>query len=173
VSSVTDRRDFLRYTAAGAIILAADALLPRAAFAAPKAGDTLPSLALPDMKSNRVTVPGAYSGKVIVLHFWATWCSYCLTEMTSIEVLYKNFEKKGFAPFSVNVGQQQDVIESYLGKLRPTYPIMLDADSSTARTYGVTVIPTTFIADRKGIIRYKVLGEITTTGLRKILQSLL
>lgn len=169
-----DRRDFLRYAAAGAITLAAGALPPlRAAFAAPKVGDILPSLALHDMKGNRVTIPGAFGGKVVVLHFWATWCPACIKEMTSLEFLYKNFEKKGFAPFSVNVGQQLDVIESYLGKLRPTYPILLDADSSTVRTFGVTGIPTTFMADRKGVIRYRILGEITTAGLRKVLLSLL
>jgi cytochrome c biogenesis protein CcmG/thiol:disulfide interchange protein DsbE len=93
--------------------------------------------------------------------------------MTSIEFLYKNFEKKGFAPFSVNAGQTRGVIESYLGKLRPTYPILLDADSSAARTFGVTGIPTTFMTDRKGIIRYRIAGEITTTALRKILLTLL
>jgi thiol-disulfide isomerase/thioredoxin len=120
-----------------------------------------------------MTIPGDFSGKVVLLHFWATWCSYCINEMTSIEFLYKNFEKKGLAPFSVNVGQQRDAVESYLGKLRPTYPILLDTDSSTAKTFGVTGIPTTFITDRNGIIRYKILGEVTTTGLRKILLSLL
>ncbi|HTP04763.1 MAG TPA: TlpA disulfide reductase family protein [Nitrospirota bacterium] len=169
-----NRRDFLRYTAAYTITLATDALwTTRPAFAAPGVGDALPSLALPDLKGNHVAIPGGFGGKVILLHFWATWCSYCINEMTSLEFLYKNFEKKGFSPFSVNVGQKRDAIESYLGKLRPTYPILLDADSSTVKTFGVTGIPTTFITDRKGIIRYKILGEITTTGLRKILLTLL
>ena len=169
-----DRRDFLRCAAAGVITLATDALFPSAvAFAALKVGDTLPSFALPDLKDNRVTMPGAVGGKVVVLHFWATWCPYCINEMTSIEFLHKNFEKKGFTPFSINVGQQRNVIESYLGKLRTTYPILLDTDSSVAGTFGVTGIPTTFIADRKGIVRFKILGEITTAGLRKIVLSLL
>jgi len=73
----------------------------------------------------------------------------------------------------VNVGQQKDVAEAFVTKLKLSYPILLDTNSAISKRYGVKAVPFTFIIDRKGIIRKRILGEAGNETIEKIIQDLL
>jgi thiol-disulfide isomerase/thioredoxin len=128
---------------------------------------------LPDLKGNLVSLPDGFKGKIVLIHFWASWCPYCIKEMVAIESLVLKFKGKGLAPFSINVGDRKVVAETYVAPLKISYSILLDPKSLTARKYGVTGIPTTFILDRQGILRFKIPGEIDQKGLDRLLAKLL
>jgi peroxiredoxin len=158
----------------GALAATAAALVrPRAAPAALRAGDTPQSVTLPALDGSPVKLPDEYKGKIVVVHFWASWCSYCIKEIDALEALFGQHREHGLVPVSVNVGETQAAASSFLRGRNVTYPILLDPSSSTARRYGVTGIPTTFILDRDGAIRFKILGEINRESLRRILSGLL
>ncbi|MGO9380367.1 MAG: peroxiredoxin family protein [Dissulfurispiraceae bacterium] len=143
------------------------------ASAAIKSGDTPPAVTLQNIKGGSITLPTDFKGKIIVIHFWASTCPYCLKEMLAIESLNNEYKAKGIAPFSINVGQSKETAEAYIAKGKITYPILLDPVSSTARLYGVTVIPMTFIIDIKGVVRYRIMGEINRNGLDRLLLSVM
>jgi peroxiredoxin len=164
------RRGFLRYLLVPAA--ATLGLAPRAD-AALKTGDRPKDVTLADLTGAQVALPGAYAGRVLLVHFWATWCPYCIKEIDALESLFGQYRERGFAPVSVNVGETKAAAGEYLRERKVTYPILLDTDSTTARLYGVTGIPTTFILDRSGAIRFKVLGELNRDGLRRILSGML
>ncbi|MFB3884237.1 MAG: TlpA family protein disulfide reductase [Thermodesulfobacteriota bacterium] len=170
---VLSRRDLWKFCmkVAGTFLLPV-AFWPAAAEASLRVGDTLPTVSLPDLKGNKITLPSDFPGKVILVHFWASWCSFCIKEMVAIESIYNSYGGKGLIPFSINVGENRGAAESYLANMRVSYPVLLDSTSGTARQYGVTGIPTTFLCDRKGVIRFKVLGEVNQEGLKRILSSL-
>jgi cytochrome c biogenesis protein CcmG, thiol:disulfide interchange protein DsbE len=137
-----------------------------------KIGDSPPKAALSDLAGKKWVLPNALKGKVGLIHFWASWCPYCLKEMMGIEANYQPDKGKGFMPFSINVGESSQAAEAYLASIKVSYPILLDPNSAVAKQYGITGIPTTLITDRENVIRFKILGEITKDGIRRLISTL-
>ncbi len=168
------RRDFVKSCAAAAMALLVPAgTAPGRAEAALKIGEGIPKASLRDLKGNSVVLPDDARKKILLVHFWASWCSFCEKEIADIAALYGNYKDRGMLPFSVNVGESQAVVQAYVNRLKVPYPILLDADSETARKYGVTGLPTTLLCDRSGIIRFKILGEMSRQGLKRLLDYLI
>ena len=157
------RRGFL----CSLLATAAAALGP--AEAALKAGERPKRATLSDLTGARIVLPDAYGGKVLVVHFWASWCPACFRELEALESLFGEYRERGVAPVSVNVGETKAVVTESLRNRKVSYPILLDTDSATARLYGVAGVPTTFVLDRAGSVTVKVLGEIDREGLQRIL----
>jgi thiol-disulfide isomerase/thioredoxin len=134
-----------------------------------KIGDVPPRLTLQALDGKTVSIPGHGKGSVVILHFWADWCQYCLDEMPALERLYQQYRDRGFIIYAVNVGQTAALAGSYVKKVNITYPVLLDTDGKTAKEYDVRGLPRTFFLDRKGFIRYKLLGEASEDTLRKLL----
>ncbi len=99
-------------------------------------------------------------GKVVLVNFWATWCPPCRAEIPSLYRMYKKLKNKNVVVLGVDIGEDTGTVFSYLNNLEPSpdYPILLDADMSTMRRWGVVGIPTTFIINKKGKIVYKAIG---------------
>ncbi|MFV2059021.1 MAG: protein disulfide oxidoreductase, partial [Thiohalomonadales bacterium] len=103
-----------------------------------------------------------YRGKPLLLHFWATWCSICKLEENNIAELSKNFQVLTVA---MNSGTAKG-IEQYLHKQAISFPVIIDADGLIAKRFGVTVVPTSFILDASGVIRFTEVGFTTDWGLK-------
>jgi thiol-disulfide isomerase/thioredoxin len=164
------RRGFL---CAGLVTAAATLGIAGPVAAGIRAGDRPKSVILSDLADAKVALPEAYAGKVVAVHFWATWCPYCVKEIDALQALFSQYRERGCAPVSVNIGESRAVAAEVLRTRTVTYPILLDTDSAAAKLYGVTGIPTTFILDRGGAMAFKILGEINREGLRRILSGLL
>jgi len=168
-----NRRGFIKLAGLTTVGLGWCLLRPTPAVSALKIGDTLPKADLLDRNGQRVSLPGDLRGRVGLLHFWASWCPYCLKEILAIESLYQTYKHKSFSPHSINVGETAAAVEAFLAHSRISYSIVLDKHSSLARQYGVTGIPTTLIVGRDGLIRFKILGEIPKDNLAKLVSPLL
>ncbi len=161
----------MRAAAAGALAFLLGLGLPATA-AALRVGDPAPAFDLPELASGRRLALGDLRGKVAVLHFWASWCPSCVEEMKALEALSGQVTDGGVVPWSINVGEGRQPVESYVRALGLSYTILMDNDSSVARAYGVSGLPMTFILDRSGTIRYKIVGEINREGLRRLLLTI-
>jgi len=139
----------------------------------PAVGKVLPKFTLSDLKGDKITVPDDFTGKVIVVRFWVDWCKSCAIEMPMVDAAYNKYKDKGLVVIAVNVGQQKDIAEAFVTKLKLSYPILLDTNSAISKRYGVKAVPFTFIIDRKGIIRKRILGEAGNETIEKIIQDLL
>jgi cytochrome c biogenesis protein CcmG, thiol:disulfide interchange protein DsbE len=138
-----------------------------------KIGDPPPRFSLQDTQGRTVTAPGDFAGNTVVVHFWADWCPYCLEEMPVLDKLYQQYKKQGLMVYAVNVGQGLDAARAYVSRMKITYPVLLDTDGKTAKSYGVLGLPRTFFIDRKGNIKYKLLGEASGETLRKLVLNTL
>lgn len=151
----------------------------------PKLGYTLTKLAKPvnapnfkleDMDEYEYDL-SEYRGKVVLLNFWATWCPPCKREMPSMERLHQKYQEKDFSVLAINQMEDGDRVFSFTGTLetQPTFDILLDNDSQVSRKYAVNGLPTTYLIDKQGRIRYRAVGgrEFDHPEVEKIIQSLM
>ena len=118
-----------------------------------------------------------YRGKVVLLNFWATWCPPCVREMPSMERLQKKVDADDFRVIAVNQMEDVDQVFAFTGQLPedPTFEIVFDTDSSVSRAYVVRGLPTTYLLDKKGYIRYRAVGgrEFDHPEVIKIIRQLI
>ena len=138
------------------------------AVAAPVRGNPVPAFTLPDLNGQQTQLPQDARGKVLVLHFWGSTCSYCRDEILILKKLQEEYPQDLY-PASINVGESLSVINRFLARVQPEHPILLDSKSEVARQYAILGIPVTFIVDREGKLRFRIFGEINEEGLRKLL----
>jgi peroxiredoxin len=130
-------------------------------------------VALKDFAGKRVVIPEDVKGKVVFIHFWVSSCSYCAKGMCTLESYSRKHHTKGVRVFSINAGETRHNAMRYTENLKISYPILLDPDVSVTRSYGVSGVPTTYILDRQGVLRFKILGEITAEKLDSVTMALL
>ena len=109
-----------------------------------------PNFCLKSLNGKEVALKD-FSGKVIFINFWATWCGPCKEEMPSMEALYREFKERGFVLLAISVDYGgMTPVKRFIADHRYTFPVLLDQDSKTLDLYQVKGIPTTLIIDRKG-----------------------
>lgn len=143
------------------------------AWGALRTGDFAPKVKVTDLKGAQFVVPDSLRGKVSVILFWSVGCSSCLEEMPAMEALYREYQRKGLAIVAVNIGQTREIVREAISGRGLSYPILLDADNKMTESYDVAGVPRTVILDRNGIVRFKIIGSVPGSKLKKLFQSLM
>jgi peroxiredoxin len=117
------------------------------------AGAKMPEIGLKDL-SGRVVNTASLAGKVVVVDFWATWCAPCREELPVLQKLYKKYGAQGLVVVGVSVDKESDNIKQFLQKMPLSFPIVHDAAHSVSGKYAPPRMPSSYIVDRKGIVRY-------------------
>jgi cytochrome c biogenesis protein CcmG, thiol:disulfide interchange protein DsbE len=137
-------------------------------------GDTPPQVVLSDLEGKRITVPGDLKGQVVLIRFWSATCPRCTNEMiNTLESLYQKYREKGFAVVSVNVNPLNEVSEKFGQADKVSFLVLLDPELVAAKRYGAKVLPTTFILDRDGVVKEKMLGETGVEMFEALVKQLL
>jgi thiol-disulfide isomerase/thioredoxin len=99
----------------------------------------------------------ALAGKVVILDFWASWCKPCKEEMPYFIDLYNRNKDIGLVIVAVNLDENQDKLFGFINKLGKEVPfyIIHDKDSKIAGDYKIETMPTSYVIDKKGVIKYK------------------
>ena len=113
-------------------------------------------------------------GQVILLNFWATWCSNCVKEMPAIEKLYEEYGDQ-IVIVGVNVGEDEDTINAFVDAKNYSFPVAYDTDSEISNLYPSAGIPYTVIIGKDGLVTETFLGakdaDSQYTKLRRALQE--
>lgn len=114
-------------------------------------------------------------GKVVLMNFWASWCTECRPEMPVLERLHREFAPQGLAVIGINAREGREVIRRYASELGLTFPLVLDRDAKINALYGVVGLPTTFLVGRDGRAVALAVGprEWASTPGRALIQALL
>ncbi len=118
-----------------------------------------------------------FGDKLVVLNFWATWCTPCTAEMPLLEALWQEYRRRGLVVIGVSVdrGAPRTLLAPYLEHHRLTFPILLDPDLATAKAWRVTSLPATFIVKPGGDVAGMAIGAREWNGpeMRALLDTLL
>ena len=96
-----------------------------------------------------------YKGKVVLVDFWASWCSPCLQSFPWMNELQKHHSKDGFVVLAVNMDQDRALADAFLKKTPVDFRIEYDAAGTMATQFGVQAMPTSFLIDRSGRVRIR------------------
>jgi len=123
----------------------------------------LPDFSLEDLQGKTVQIKD-YRGKVILLNFWATWCSSCRKEAPSLEKLYGQYQSKNFVLFRIGTKESREKVAKFLEKNPLRLPILLDEKNKVGKLLGVWAHPTSYLVDTKGMLRYRSMGVTDWAG---------
>ena len=126
-----------------------------------------------------------YHGKVVVLNFWTTWCTYCKEEMPDLEELYQSTGQNGEelvilgvanprtddAPYNQDV--TRDEVEQFLEESGYTFPTVMDETGEVLSAYGVRSFPSTYFIDKEGRVMGYYPGLMDPQLLQQVIDGLL
>ncbi len=102
-----------------------------------------------------------FKGKVVVLDFWATWCAPCRSEIPGYVALQEKYARAGLVMVGVSLDREgPEVVKKFMTDQKINYQIVLGDEKIVEAFGGVEAIPTTFIIDRQGTIRYRKVGAM-------------
>ena len=122
-----------------------------------------PAFDLPTPDGRTIDLAGL-RGKVVLLNFWATWCSPCREEMPSMERLHQEFRDQGLAVLAVNIQETPKQVARFMRGFQLSFPALLDADAQVAARYAVRGLPMTYLIDRAGRVVGQAVGARDWAG---------
>ena len=117
-----------------------------------------PGFSLPDLKDKTHSLTD-YNGKVVLVNFWASWCPPCIYEMPELTRLKQQLADKPFEILAINVGEKKYKVRKFTKLINFQLPVLLDTRNDTFNDWDVKTLPTSFLVDGKGHIRFGVRGN--------------
>jgi len=97
-------------------------------------------------------------GQIILVDFWATWCPPCKVSFPALDALYREFHDEGLEVLAVNLDERARDVEAFLHEHPYTMTVLLDPKGTTPQAFSVKGMPSSFLIDRAGRIRFTHMG---------------
>lgn len=120
-------------------------------------GRPAPALKLADMEGKTVDL-ATLRGQWVLVHFWASWCGPCRKEMPTLDQLSKTIPTQKFRILLINTAESDDEVFSFLPTVSPDLNALMDRDGKVTERWQPRGLPSSFIVDPQGRLRYLALG---------------
>jgi cytochrome c biogenesis protein CcmG/thiol:disulfide interchange protein DsbE len=113
-------------------------------------------------RAGRKTDLAKEKGGLIIVHFWATWCPPCVEELPELSRFWEQYGKRGdMRLYAISVNKDWKTIEDFVKKNPSTIPLFHDPGGATAKRFGTTQYPETYIVNRSGRVLFRVQGAVS------------
>ena len=109
-------------------------------------------------------------GQVVVLNFWASWCSPCRREAPALQRVWEAYQDRGVVFVGLTYHDVEGASLAFIKEYGITYANGVDEMGRISRDYGVTAVPETFIIDREGRVAWFQIGEVQAETLTRQLE---
>jgi len=148
---------------------------------------TAPEISVLEWIDQRPAKLSDLRGQVVLLDFWATWCGPCRETLPRLERTYRTYKDKGLVVIgvtnfqghaegkSLTRAQELDYLRDFKKRFGVSYGFAVSEEGRNDFRYGVSSIPTTFLLDRRGVVRFISIGSSDVEGaaLSKMIRKLI
>jgi len=131
-----------------------------------------PAITLTDLSGNTLS-PSGYKGKVVLINFWAAWCTPCRAEIPQFMALQEKYASRGVQTVGISLDDPESTLRDFCREAKVNYPIVMGSQRIAEGFGGVLGLPTTFLIGRDGLIHAKHEGETDFRKLEQQIQDLL
>ena len=118
-----------------------------------KTGDKAPNFSLPLLTQTGSLSLSQYRGKVVYLDFWASWCGPCRKSLPLLNNMRNSLKDEPFEVIAINLDEEIKDARGFLKEFPVSYPTLHDATSQSPEKYSLRGMPTSYLIDKKGIVR--------------------
>jgi cytochrome c biogenesis protein CcmG/thiol:disulfide interchange protein DsbE len=131
-------------------------------------GPPAPDFNLPDLDGGRIRLAD-YSGQVVLIDFWATWCGPCRLQAKILEELYSEVQGPSVQFLAISLGEPADLVREFVDKQPFPYPVAVDSEEDLGMSLQIFALPTVMVIDAAGRIAYLRPGISDGETLRQVL----
>lgn len=125
-----------------------------------------PELALRDLSGTETALED-YRGQVVLVNNWATWCPPCKDEMPALQAYYARHKDQGFNLIAIEAGESLEEVAAFAKNYDLTFIVWLDPNTSAMQAFNNYNLPSSYVIDRKGVVRLAWTGAISLEMLEK------
>lgn len=156
------------------VILVQDGLSSaKQVWAIPAAVDyAAPDLQLVDLNGD-VGSLADFSGRVVLVNNWATWCPPCKQEMPEFQAYFEKYQGQGFVIIGIDQSETAETVRNYVNHYGLTFPIWLDQKNASLTVFNNMSLPNSYVIDRQGRVQLTWTGPINRDILERFVTPLL
>ncbi len=123
--------------------------------------------------SNKPVHLSDYRGQPVLVNLWASWCPPCRAEMPDLINFYNAHHDRGLVLLAVNSTDNRDSAQQFIREKAMPFPVLFDPGGDVERLFGVDGLPSTFLIDSTGTVRFSWTGQISPAVLDQRVAPLL
>src|SRR5204863_9604836 len=100
----------------------------------------------------------------VLIDFWASWCIPCKTSFPALDTLYREYQPRGLEVLAVNLDERRRDADTFLAARPHTMPVLFDPKGVSPLAFAVRGMPSSFLIDRAGNIRFTHMGYSESIG---------
>jgi peroxiredoxin len=131
-----------------------------------------PALTFVDLAGQKIET-ASFQGKVVLINFWAAWCTPCADEVPQLVGLQDKYRAAGFQAVGISMEDKESALRDFYRKYKMNYPVVIGNQKIAQEYGGILGLPTTFLIGRDGRIRTKYAGLVDFPKLEQEIVSLL
>lgn len=115
--------------------------------------------------------PPDYTGQVVIIDFWASWCGPCKIQAKMLDELHTEFDGRNVQFLAVNIGESPETVRRYVENEPFPYPVLLDQQEELMGRYQIFGLPTLMVIDKAGAVSFLRTGVTDNGTLRRELEK--
>lgn len=113
-----------------------------------------PALVLVDLNGSKIDT-SSYAGDVVLINFWAAWCTPCTDEVPKLVALQEKYRAQGFHVIGISMEDRESALRDFYRKNKMNYPVVVGTERIAEAYGGILGLPTTLLIGRDGRLRAK------------------